>query len=77
MVERIKKYSLYIIGALFILLCLQTCHSCDSIVILNHIIDKQDDEIKHLNAFIDTYKKQNKSLNENLKISLYKDEKSE
>lgn len=105
MVERIKKYSLYIIGALFILLCLQTCRSCvsnssqefieleqeakidsvnklyknacDSIVILNHIIDKQDDEIKHLNAFIDTYKKQNKSLNENLKISLYKDEKSE
>ena len=112
MIDKIKKYSLYIIGVLFALLCLQTCRSCvsissqefieleqeakidsinklyknacDSIVVLNHKIDKLTIEVEHLNTVINKTEKnaefiknQNKTLNENLKISLYKDEKSE
>lgn len=112
MIENIKKYSLYIIVVLFVLLCMQTCRSCvsrssqefieleqemkidsidklykdacDSIVVLNHNIDKLVTEVNHLKTIINKTEKdaefiknQNKTLNENLKISLYKDEKSE
>ena len=59
MVEFIKKYYVYIIGALFALLCLQTCRSCtkgNNQVELSQKIDSLEENNREKVIIIDSLK---------------------